>query len=78
MQHSIAVTLIVLLLVSPVMAGLQISSANGIVMTGADGIVMTGADGIVLTGADGLLPGALCPAASGLQSVDPELAVQLN
>ncbi|MCU1264501.1 MAG: hypothetical protein JWM21_819 [Acidobacteria bacterium] len=39
----------------PVLAGMTISSSNGIVMTGADGIVMTGADGIVMTGADGVL-----------------------
>lgn len=45
-------TLVVLVMVSPVMAGLNISKSNGIVMTGADGIVMTGADGIVMTGAD--------------------------
>ena len=48
-------TLVVLALVSPVMAGLSITPTNGIVMTGADGIVMTGADGIVMTGADGFL-----------------------
>jgi serine protease AprX len=47
-----AMTLVVLVFVSPVMAGLQISASNGIVMTGADGIVMTGVDGIVMTGAD--------------------------
>jgi serine protease AprX len=48
-------TLVVLALVSPVMAGISVTSANGIVMTGADGIVMTGADGIVMTGADGVM-----------------------
>ncbi len=58
--------------------GIVMTGADGIVMTGADGIVMTGADGIVMTGADGLLPSALRPATSGLQSVDPELAAQLN
>jgi serine protease AprX len=58
--------------------GLKFTGVTGIVMTGADGIVMTGADGIVMTGADGLLPGAVHPASSGLQSVDPQLAVQLN
>ncbi|HKO96888.1 MAG TPA: S8 family serine peptidase [Pyrinomonadaceae bacterium] len=45
-------TLVVLVVASPVMAGLNISRSSGIVMTGADGIVMTGADGIVMTGAD--------------------------
>ncbi len=48
-------TLVVLVFVSPIMAGISITSSNGIVMTGADGIVMTGADGIVMTGADGVL-----------------------
>ena len=54
-KKSIAMTLVVLVLVSPVMAGLNISSANGIMATGADGIVMTGANGIMATGADGFL-----------------------
>jgi serine protease AprX len=54
-KQTIAILLIVLVFVSPAMAGLSISSSDGIVMTGADGIVMTGADGIVMTGADGLL-----------------------
>jgi serine protease AprX len=52
MKQSFAMTLVVLLVVSPVMAGLNISSSNGIVMTGVDGIVMTGVDGIVMTGVD--------------------------
>jgi serine protease AprX len=58
--------------------GLKFTGVTGIVMTGADGIVMTGADGIVMTGADGLLPNALPQTSSGLQTVDPELAVLLN
>lgn len=45
-----------------------ITSADGIATTGADGIATTGADGIATTGADG----------TGLQSVDPELALQLD
>jgi serine protease AprX len=48
-------TLAVLLIVTPVFAGVNISNTNGIVMTGADAIVMTGADGIVMTGADSIL-----------------------
>ena len=57
--------------------GLMFAGVTGIVMTGADGIVMTGADGIVMTGADGIvMTGA--DARSGLQSVDPELAIKLN
>ena len=58
--------------------GLKFTGVTGIVMTGADGIVMTGADGIVMTGADGLLPNAFRQPTSGLQSVDPELALQLD
>jgi serine protease AprX len=65
-------------LFSVVPDGLSFTGVTGIVMTGADGIVMTGADGIVMTGADGLLPNAFPDALSGLQSVDPELAVLLN
>jgi serine protease AprX len=55
MKQAVAIALVVLVFVSPVLAGLDISSTNGIVMTGADGIVMTGADGIVMTGADSFL-----------------------
>jgi serine protease AprX len=61
--------------------GLRFTGVTGIVMTGADGIAMTGATGIVMTGADGIVmtgADALQPASSGLQSVDPELAVQLE
>jgi serine protease AprX len=68
-------------------AGVVFNLANptGITLTGADGITLTGADGIVLTGAKGItLTGpyveTLTQAAdsTGLQSVDPELAVTLN
>ncbi|HYJ86868.1 MAG TPA: S8 family serine peptidase [Pyrinomonadaceae bacterium] len=52
MRQFVAMTLVVLVMVSPVMAGLNISKSNGIVMTGVDGIVMTGVDGIVMTGVD--------------------------
>jgi serine protease AprX len=55
MRQSIAMTLVVLVLVSPVMAGLNISSTNGIVATGADGVVLNGGNGIVATGADSFL-----------------------
>jgi serine protease AprX len=58
--------------------GLRFSGVTGIVMTGADGIVMTGADGIVMTGADGLVHTVAPSAPTGLQSVDPELALLLN
>jgi serine protease AprX len=58
-------------LVSP--SGITLTGADGITLTGADGITLTGADGITLTGAD-QTPNQT----SGLQSVDPELAVRLN
>jgi serine protease AprX len=56
---------------------------TGITLTGADGITLTGADGITLTGADGITQtnvddDAEIALSNGLQSVDPELAVQLN
>jgi serine protease AprX len=57
--------------------GITLTGADGITLTGADGITLTGADGITLTGADGItLTGA--DDKTGLQSVDPELAVALN
>jgi serine protease AprX len=58
-------------------SGITISGPAGIAMTGANGITVTGADGITVTGADmaGPAVGAL---PSGLQSVDPELAVRLD
>ena len=58
--------------------GLRFTGVTGIVMTGADGIVMTGADGIVMTGADGIVMTRCRSAPTGLQSVDPELALRLN
>ena len=57
--------------------GITLTGADGITLTGADGITLTGADGITLTGADGItLTGA--DDSTGLQGVDPELAVTLN
>ncbi len=57
--------------------GITLTGADGITLTGADGITLTGADGITLTGADGItLTGA--DNDTGLQSLDPELAVTLN
>ncbi len=53
--------------------GITLTGADGITLTGADGISLTGANGITLTGADGQQIRT-----SGLQSVDPELAVRLN
>ncbi|HEX8737914.1 MAG TPA: S8 family serine peptidase, partial [Pyrinomonadaceae bacterium] len=64
---------VVFTLVSP--TGISLTGADGAIsLTGADGISLTGADGISLTGADDENP----PANSGLQSVDPELALWLN
>jgi len=62
-------------------SGMRFDGVTGIVMTGADGIVMTGADSILMTDAYGMpvVEGiAGNSALSGLQSVDPELALQLN
>jgi serine protease AprX len=57
--------------------GITLTGADGITLTGADGITLTGADGITLTGADVLrLIGVNNN--TGLQGVDPELAVALN
>jgi len=58
--------------------GMRFTGVTGIVMTGADGIVMTGADSIVMTDAYGMTMTGGPGATSGLQSVDPELALQLN
>ncbi|HEX8368353.1 MAG TPA: S8 family serine peptidase [Pyrinomonadaceae bacterium] len=63
---------VVFTLVSP--TGISLTGADGISLTGADGISLTGADGISLTGADDENP----PVMSGLQSVDPELALWMN
>ena len=55
------------------------TGADGITLTGADGLTLTGADGITLTGADGITwTGADQKQSSGLQSIDPELALRLN
>jgi serine protease AprX len=63
-------------------SGMRFAGVTGIVMTGADGIVMTGADGILMTDAYGAPVTAGNTAANGsqngLQSLDPELALQLN
>jgi serine protease AprX len=58
--------------------GLTFAGVTSIVMTGADGIVMTGADGIVITDADGIVITGADGAQTGLQSLDPELAIKLN
>lgn len=71
--------------VGPAGVVFELANPNGITLTGADGITLTGADGvnvvqprgITLTGADGItLTGA--DGQTGIQSVDPELAIWLN
>jgi serine protease AprX len=56
--------------------GITLTGADGITLTGADGIALTGARGITFIGVDGIpLIGA---DDTGLQSLDPELAITLN
>lgn len=70
---------------SPSGIAFDLVNPNGITLTGADGITLTGADGVSLTRAnnivfrnvDGItLTGA--DSQTGLQTVDPELAIKLN
>src|SRR5438132_6882354 len=64
--------------------GVVLTGADGVVLTGADGVVLTGADGVVLTGADALtytgVDGVVLTGAdsTGIQSLDPQLALTLN
>ena len=67
--------------------GITASGADGITASGADGITASGADGITISGADSFveigtaaITSALngAQAQTGLQSLDPELAVLLN
>src|SRR6266851_5537388 len=67
--------------------GITASGADGITASGADGITASGADGITISAASGFVQtgvGALisvlnnAKTATGLQSLDPELAVLLN
>ncbi len=54
-------------------------SSNGVTITGPAGIVATGADGVSLTGLTGLeFTGITNTVASGLQSIEPELALLLD
>src|SRR3954454_9596739 len=75
-----------------VLAGIRFTAGQGVVLTGADGVVLTGADGVVLTGADGVVltgadaltytgvDGVVLTGAdsTGIQSLDPQLALTLN
>ena len=57
--------------------GITLTGADGITLTGADGITVTSPRGITLTGPDVIkLTGA--DDSTGLQSLDPELAITLN
>jgi serine protease AprX len=57
--------------------GIATTGADSIVFTGTDGIATTGADGIATTGADGIATTG-ADGLTGLQSVDPELALKLD
>ena len=60
-------------------SALTITGVNGITVSGADGITVSGADSFMPTGANALIAALTAPAgSSGLQSVDPELALLLD
>src|SRR5205085_6190220 len=59
--------------------GVIVSWTDGITVSGADGITVSGADSFILTGVNALISSLTARVGqSGLQSVDPELAVLLN
>lgn len=55
--------------------GIAVTGVDNIIFTYANGIAVTGVDGIATTGVDDIAPGA---GLTGLQSLDPELALLLN
>jgi serine protease AprX len=60
-------------------SAITITGVNGITVSGADGITVSGADSFVPTGVDALISALTGSVGNtGLQSVDPELAVVLN
>jgi serine protease AprX len=60
-------------------SAITISGVSGITASGADGITISGADSFVQTGVSALVSALNdAKAATGLQSLDPELAVLLN
>lgn len=61
-------------LVNP--TGITLTGADGITLTGADGISITSGHGITIKGFNGLLAGA--DDQTGIQGLDPELAIALN
>jgi serine protease AprX len=54
-RQATAVSLVLLLLLSPVNAGITIATGDGITASGADGINYIGTNGITASGADGVL-----------------------
>lgn len=69
-RRLISLTLIVVLSVGTVGAGILITLGNGITITGADGVTYSGTSGITATGADGLLAlgvnGIFAPTTAGI------------
>ncbi len=69
-KRTVALALIVVLLVSPINAGILVAVSNGITITPGNGITYTGLSGITATGADGLLAfqanGITAPTTSGI------------
>src|SRR5437763_5813166 len=60
-------------------SAITITGVNGITVSGADGITVSGADSFIPTGVNALISRLTARVGtSGLQSVDPELAVLLN
>jgi serine protease AprX len=59
--------------------GVTLRGIDGITATGTDGITVTGTDGITATGTDGITAtGTDVQRRTGLQSLDPELAILLD
>jgi serine protease AprX len=60
-------------------SGLRIEGADAFFATGADGVTLQGIDGISATGSDGIsATGSDAARLTGLQSLDPELAILLD
>jgi serine protease AprX len=66
-------------LISIAPSAITISGVSGITASGADGITISGADNFVMTGTNAVIAALSSTVGqTGLQSVDPELAVLLN
>ena len=64
---------------SIVPSSVRIEGADAIIVTGADGVTLQGIDGITATGSDGIdATGSDAGQLTGLQSLDPELAILLD